>query len=429
MNVNHLLIALIVLLYSCNQSSSRNSDSSESSTLSNPESVGMISDSLDNIEKHVQWAIDSQFISGGVALVARNDEIIYHKAIGYSDREKSEKLTTDHIFRMASMTKPVTTVAVMQLYEQGKINLDDPVSKYIPEFANPRVIENFNEQDSSYTTRPAEQEITIHHLLTHTSGLAYGWEPIAGPINAEFGIVEGWTKDSVLLEDNARKMGALPLLHDPGTKWTYGTSIDVLGRVVEIVSGLPLDQYFAQNIFEPLNMNDTYFYLPGEKSDRLVEVWFTSGIDVNNLPDFISGDYPISGHQTYFPGGAGLSSTSMDYYQFASALINKGEWNGSRILKEETVELMMSNQIDNLFINDEAQFGYGGSVHTNSGTYGRITGRFGWSGFWQTVYWIDPQRDIIGILLTNAINTPKWDELLGGYEGIVNRSVADPTIN
>ena len=389
-----------------------------------PSTVGMNADSLALLDPYMKWAIDSQFIAGGVMLVAKDNKIVVQKAIGFADREKTEALTTDHIFRLASMTKPIVTMAVMQLYEQGKFNLSDPISMYIPEFKNPVVVENLNPADSTYTTRPAVNEITIHHLLTHTSGIGYGaLDPVVGTVYAPFEIVEGWTKDSVLLKTNIPKFGKLPLMHDPGKKFTYGTSIDVLGYLVEILSGMPLDQYLQENIFTPLNMTDTYFYLPEGKKERLVDVWYTGNFDPAAVPASSQDDYPISGYQTYFSGGAGLSGTATDYLKFASALLNKGLGNGNRLLKEETVKLMMSNRIDSLYIGEAEQFGYGGSVFTGEGPIGQKPGRYSWAGFWQTNFWIDPDRNIVCIILTNVIYPIRWGPFFDRYEEIINHSL------
>ena len=389
-----------------------------------PEEVGLIADSLDLIEEHLQWAMDSQFVAGGVALVYRNGKIAYHRAFGFRDREKTDPLTTDDIFRMASMTKPVTTVAVMQLVEQGKLKVDDPVSKYIPEFADAEVLAEFNEADKTWTTRPAQNVLTIHHLLTHTSGIGYGvFDPVAAALYAPHEVVEVWTKDSVTLAGNIPKLGKAPLLHEPGTRFTYGMSIDVLGYIVERVSGLPLDDYMTQNIFEPLGMEDTGFYLPQEKADRLVEVWYTPDFNADQLNGGSPEDYPIAGAQTYFAGGAGLSSTSEDYLKFAGALLNGGSWDGAQILKPETVTLMMQNQIDTVSFGEGEKFGYGGLVHTADGRFGIKEGTFGWDGYWQTHFRVDPKQNMVRILLTNAQNVPKWNQMFDRFDEITNHAV------
>lgn len=314
----------------------------------------------------------------------------------------------------------------MQLYEQGKLDVHDPVSKYLPTFKTSVIAENFNEADSSYTTRPAKKEITIHHLLTQTSGLSYGvFHPVAGPIYSSFGIIETWTKDSLTLAMNVPKMGQLPLLHEPGEQFTYGINTEILGHIVEIVSGMPLDQYLEKHILHPLGMKDTYFYLPEEKAQRLVEVEYFGDISPSDFPESFRDDYPVKGHKTYFSGGGGLSSTAPDYLKFATALLNKGSFEGIQILKPTTVELMMSNQIGDSYLEEGVvQFGYGASLYTNNGDYGRRKGRYSWSGFWQTNFWIDPARNMVVVIMTNAFETPRYHPFFNGLEDIVNKAVA-----
>lgn len=382
--------------------------------------------SLRLIEPYVQQFIDSSFIAGGVVLVARNNKIVYNKAIGFFDRKKTQALKQDDIFRIASMTKPIITVAAMQLYEQGRLDVNDPVSKYIPTFVNSRVLKNFNKEDSSYTTRPAINEVTIHHLLTQTSGLAYGvFHPVAGPIYSSFGITETWTKDSLTLAMNVPKIGQLPLLHEPGEQFTYGINTEVLAYIVEIVSGMPLDKYLEKNIFRPLGMKDTYFYLPEAKAHRLVEVAYTGDRSSSDFPELFRDDYPVNGHKMYFSGGGGLCSSAPDYMRFATALLNKGSFDGIQILKPATVELMMANQIGNVYLEEGVvQFGYGASLYTSNGPFERRAGRYSWGGFWQTNFWIDPARNMVVVIMTNAFDTPRFDPFFSGMEELINHSVA-----
>lgn len=391
------------------------------------EDAGLNTDSLNRLAPYMQQFIDSSYIAGGVVLVSRNNKVVYNEAFGHFDRKKTQTLKTDDIFRIASMTKPIVTVAAMQLYEQGKLDVHDPVSKYIPAFKNPVIVENFSEKDSSYTTRPAKNEITIHHLLTHTSGLAYGvFHPVAGPVYAKFGAVEAWSKDSLTLAMNVPKMGQLPLLHEPGAQFTYGVSTEVLAYIVELVSGMPLDTYFKENIFDPLGMEDTHFYLPAEKAERLVEVWYRGDFTPLTFPESFRDDYPISGRKMYFSGGGGLSSTATDYVKFASALLKKGSFGDTQILKPKTVKLMMTNQIDSLYVEEGmVQFGYGASLFTKDGPYGRKAGRYSWGGFWQTNFWIDPARDMVVVVMTNAFDTPRYGPFFDGIEEIINNAVRE----
>ncbi len=419
------IFAFIIIIVSCaNPDSTGSSDTESPLTLANPVEYGLDAGEITAIEDHIQWAIDSSYISGGVALIAKNDKIIYHQAFGYSDRAKTKKMSTDNIFRLASMTKPITSTAIMQLVEQGKIAMSDPVSKYIPEFANTQVIKDLNETDSTFTTNALDREITIHHLITHTSGIAYAlFHPVAAVVYPQFDVTEAWTYEPVTLSENIPKAATMPLMHQPGEKWTYGIGIDVLGHVVEVASGLPLDQYFKEHIFEPLGMEDMGFYQPDEKADRLVELWYTSEIEQENIDSLLNPNYPISGAKTYFPGGAGLSGTSMDYLKFASALLNHGTLGDSKILEPATVEMMFQNQIDTLNLGEGVGFGYGGLVITEEDGDGRNPGYWGWDGYWQTRFRIDPSNDLVLILMTNAFSTPKWEEFLGGYDKLVVKAI------
>lgn len=415
-----ILLTSILFIFSCSSSSSEQEDTAATPAIlstADPAEFGLVPAEVQAIDDHIQWAIDSQYIEGAVVMVAKNDRILLEKAYGYSDLDKTEPMTTDKIFRLASMTKPITSTAIMQLVEQGKIGLQDPVSKYIPEFADMEVIRNFNEADSSYETVPAETEMTIHHLLTHTSGLAYGlFHPVAGAVYPDFGIYEAWTTDSVTLAMNIPKFGDLPLMHEPGEAWTYGINIDVLGYIVELVSGMPLDEYFAENIFDPLNMTDTYFYLPDAKSDRLVDVWLTS--DAGEFPS----DYPVAGARTYFPGGAGLVGTASDYMRFATALLNKGSLGDAKILEPETVDMMFQNQIGEIRLGPGEGFGYGGMVLLEEDEDGRNAGYWGWDGFWQTRFRVDPQNDMVFVIMTNVFPSVT-QEVLGGYGKLVVQGI------
>lgn len=383
-----------------------------------PGDFGLDQKEIAMIESHIQWAMDISLISGAVALIAKENNIIYHQAFGFSDRAKTKLMNTNSIFRLASMTKPITTTAIMQLVEQEKIGLDDPVSKFIPELANMNVLDTWNQMDSSFTTTSLERPITIHHLLTHTSGIPYqAFDPVAGALYAKLNYTEAWTKDPITLEGNIPRLADAPLMHQPGTAWTYGTGIDVLGRVVEVASGMPLDKYLIQNIFDPLDMEDTRFYLPEEKASKLVDLWFTQEFD-QATQNLIGADYPIAGAQTYFAGGAGLVGTSMDYLRFASALLNKGTLSDAKILEAATVDMMFQNQIDTLRSGKGRGFGYGGMVQMEEGNAGKNIGTWGWTGFWQTSFSVDPANELILILMTNAFPNPRPD-VLGRYDELV----------
>lgn len=418
-----LLIATII--FSCaDRSGSKNQTPILQSA--DPMEYGLDEEEMEQIEAHIQWAIDSAYISGAVAVIARVDKIIYQKAFGFSNRDKSEKMDLNNIFRLASMTKPITSTAVMQLIEQDKLSADDPLSKFIPEFAEVQVLDTFNEEDSTFTTVPLKRQIKVHHLLTHTSGIPYAaFNPVAAAIYPQYDFVEAWTKEPRTLETNIPKQALAPLMHQPGEAYTYGTNIDILGYIVEQVSGMPLNEYFEVNIFQPLGMDDTQFYLSDDKADRLVDVWLTPNIVEENLPDLFVTDYAVAGAKTYFSGGAGLVGTASDYLKFASAILNKGKLGETRILNAATVDMMLKNQIDTLRLAEDIGFGYGGEVRLTENADGVNAGQWGWNGYWQTYFRIDPQNDMVMILLTNAFNNPKWNKVLGGYETITVQAIED----
>ncbi len=354
------------------------------------------------IDSMLNEAVDSGWVVGAVALVQQNNKQLYKKAFGYSDREAQTKMRTDNIFRIASQTKAITSVAVMMLYDEGKISLNDPLSKFVPAFAHPQVISTFNAADSSFTSVPAKREITIKDLLTHTSGIDY---PLIGSaemkaVYAKQQFVPAFGNDTMLLENMVNQLATLPLIHQPGEKWTYSLGVDVLGRVVEVASGMNLSEFFRTRIFEPLQMADTYFYLPSDKFSRLVKVYTVDSTDKtvlwNDSRNGISPYYPLS-KGSYYAGGAGLSSTITDYAKFLQMLLNGGEMNGHRFLKAATIQLMTSNQIDTLNLGKN-KFGLGFEITTAEGEKATAVpaGSFAWGGFFGTTYWADPKNNLVG---------------------------------
>lgn len=365
---------------------------------------------LARIDELIQQYTDSGWINGATAIVARNGKIIYHKGIGYNDIVKKTALQKDAIMRIASQTKAVTSVAVMMLYEEGKFLLDEPVSRYIPEFKNPVVLDTFNEADTTYTTVPAKSEITIRQLLTHTSGLHYAQigNKAFNAIYGKAGIVAGIGVDKLKLGDVIKKLGGLPLSHQPGEKFTYGLNTDVLGYLVEVVSGMSLADFFQKRIFEPLGMKDTYFYLPESKKARLATLYGddetkhvkkSTSFDINGT---VYADYPNS-DGTYYSGGGGLSSTAYDYAIFMQMLLNGGVYNGQRILSRNTVRIMTCNQIGDIGFSRGNVFGLGFEVVTAKGSsYSPLPeGTFSWGGMFSSSYWIDPKEKIVAQLFLN----------------------------
>lgn len=372
-----------------------------------PESVGMSSGRLGRIDSMLDQAVAGDKIPGAVALVARNGKIVYYKAFGMADNQSGREMKRDDIFRIASQTKAITATGVMILWEEGKFRLDDPISKYIPEFKNPQVLKDFNERDSSYTTVPAVGEITIRQLLTHTSGLGYG--VIGGDdrirkIYQKAGIVDAFSSRDVTIGENVRKLAKLPLLFNPGEKFSYCEGLDVLGYLVEIESGMPLDHFLRKRLFDPLGMNDTWFYLPEEKASRLVSVQKPeNGKWVRYPVTFYDPDYPIKGAKKFFPGGAGLSSTAKDYATFLQMYLNGGELNGRRILSRTTIESMMGNQNTRIWGPDaDSYYAMAFSVTTPGGQDmggNGSTGTFRWGGYFDTNYFADPKEKVVGILM------------------------------
>ena len=365
------------------------------------ESVGFSSERLKRIDDAMNDWVKQGWMNGAVGMIIRDGKIVYYKAAGYNDIDAKIPLPKDDIFRIASQTKAITSVAVMMLYEEGKFLLDDPVSKYISSFAHEQVLDKFNETDSSYTTVPAKRDVTIRDLLTHTSGIDYAQigSKEAKAIYAKNNITAGLDVHNDKLSDAMNRLGSLPLLHQPGEKWTYGLNIDLLGDLIEIWSGMTLDEFFHKRIFEPLGMNDSYFNVPKEKENRLVNLYQEDslghlikqsgealGVDVN---------YPLR-TKTYFSGGGGLSSTIYDYAIFLQMLLNGGEYNGKRLLSRNTVRIMTMNQIGDIdFGNNKFGLGFAIVTEKSSGESPSQAGTFSWGGAFSTSYWVDPKEKMI----------------------------------
>ncbi len=399
-------------------------------TEANPESAGISTDRLKRIDKLIQDYIDKKWIAGATAIITRKGKIVYYKGLGYDDIDTHAPMKRDAICRIASQTKAITSTAVMVLFEEGKFMLDDPISQYIPEFKTPKVLDKFNEQDSSYTTVPAKREITIRDLLTHLSGIGY---PVIGSKNmaaiyAKADIPSGIATGNRILGTEMKKLAALPLAHQPGEHWTYGLSVDLLGYLVEVVSGMSLDQFFRQRIFEPLGMKDTYFYLPASKHKRLAALYTEDSLHhLMKFPKESGGYYPDYPNRagTYYSGGAGLSSTVLDYAIFLQMMLNGGEYNGKRILSRNTVRIMTMNQIGDLSLGVN-KFGLGFEVITERGS-ARIPnneGSFDWGGYFSTTYWADPKEKLAGLIMTQIVPN-SHGELGEKYKVLVYQAIND----
>ena len=404
---------------------------------SKPAAAGMSAKQLALLDGHIDQYIKNGSMPGGVFLVARKGKIVYYKNFGHTALDKKEVYEKDDIFRLASMTKAVTTVSIMQLFEQGKLGLDDPIFYYIPGFAKSQVLETFNEADSSYTTVPVEKPITIRHLLTHSSGISYGaFNP--GKIQAIYekhnASAFGLAHPTVTTADMANTLATVPLIFQPGSKYMYGLNMELLGRIVEVVSGMPLDKYFKKNVFDPLEMNDTRFYLSKDKHDRLVPVYTYNQKKKMVMADKSSGidpDYPIWEGKNHFAGGGGLSGTAMDYAKFTQALCNGGQYNGTRILGRKTVELIASDQmmVQNAMGTGYSKlpgitYGLGFSLKTAEGAAWnpKSVGTFEWGGAFNTKFFIDPAEELVFVGMTQIIPFTRpdfWDRMYAIIYGAV----------
>jgi len=403
-------------------------------TISNPgaEAAGFSTERLKRIDNAMNEWVEKGYMNGGAALIIRDGKIAYYKANGYNDLDTKAPLQKDGIFRIASQTKAITSVAIMILFDEGKLLLTDPVSLYIPSFKKQQVLVNFNSADTTYTTVPAKREVTIKDLLTHTSGLGYAQigSKEANAIYAKNNITAGLgVKDRTLLSAMTR-LGELPLMHQPGEKFTYGLNTDVLGCLVEVISGVSLDEFFRTRIFEPLGMKDTYFNLPQAKANRLVNLYTETPqgklvkANAGMLNSAAASNYPLIPH-TYYSGGAGLSSTLYDYGVFLQMLLNNGVYNGKRLLGRNTVRMMTTNQIDGVPY-PTGTFGLGFAVVTenNSGNAPAQVGTFNWGGAFATSYWVDPKEKMV-YLFYRQLQARTHNEVVEKFRALTYQAIKD----
>ena len=361
---------------------------------------------LARVDSLVNRLVAKRKIPGAVVMLVRDGRVAYHKTFGYRDLKTRAPQRTDDIFRMASQTKAITSLAAMMLWEEGKFALDDPVAKYLPAFERQRVLTKFNAADSTYEAKPASRRMTVRQLFTHTSGLDYadiGSDEFRA-LYAKAGI-SALGREGDVLGDRMTALGALPLLHEPGERFTYGLGVDLLGRLVEVWSGMPLDRFFRTRIFEPLGMRDTWFELPADRRGRLVALHLEQEGEVKVAAEEELGgnpDFPAR-RVTYFSGGGGLSGTTADYARFLQLFLNGGELDGVRLLGRKTVELMLTNQVPRL----QPAFGLGFALETpeNDHRSPLSAGSFQWGGAFATTYWADPKERLIGQIYTNVFGS------------------------
>lgn len=367
--INFLLVLLF--LASCNN---------PVSTVT-PEDVGLSTEKLELAGAKMQGYIDDAKLAGISALVYKNGEIVYRENVGFADIDTNKPLEDNTIFRIFSMTKPVTAAALMTLYDEGKFELDDKVSEFLPEFEGSQV---YNSETK--TTEPQENEMTVRHLLTHTSGIPYGWDQTSY-VDSLYRVKGGSGWDGIL-EEKMKIIADIPLKHQPGTVWDYGLGIDVAGYLIEVLSGMPLDEFFKTRIFDPLKMDDTGFYVPKEKHQRFSALYAIGKDKKLTTNDGMMSEIfkqPV----TLFSGGGGLVSTIDDYLRFCRMLLNGGELDGIRILEESTAELIVTNQLPKTAkYRRDVGYGLAGSVDLIDGTYS-------WAGAASTKFWIDPNNEMI----------------------------------
>lgn len=378
----------------------------QAAELADSAQAGFDPERLARLDRVINDQVAQKKIAGAVLYIARDRHEVRFRAYGQRDMEAGQPMTTDTIFRIASMSKAVTTTAIMMLYEDGKLMLHDPVSKYIPEFAHSVVAvppPAGAPPGTKFVTVPAKRPIQIHDLLTHTAGLTYG-DGLAVDLYKKANIYGYYFADhDEPIGDAIKRLATLPLHGQPGEQFQYGFSLDVLGYLVEVISGMPLDRFFEERIFRPLKMTDTCFFLPPEKAARLMPVY---GIENGQLVRTKQGDY-VTGPRKCFSGGAGLLSTTADYARLLQMFLNDGELDGVRLLSPKTVELMHANHTGTKYSQDTGAFGLGFWVMQDVGYYGELgsQGAYGWGSAYFPQYLVDPQNKLVAFIMTQLAPT------------------------
>ncbi|MBV1900734.1 MAG: beta-lactamase family protein [Kordiimonadaceae bacterium] len=369
-----------------------------------PKKAGFSSEKLAALESHFQGYVDDNKLAGLTTLVARGGELVHFKTYGKLDKAAGVSMPEDAVFRLFSMTKPVTGVSLMMLWEEGKFKLDDPVSMYLPEFNNQQVFKGMN-ADGSMKTSPPKREITIRDLMSHTAGLTYGVFTQT-PVDMAY-LQSGVLSPNIDLKTMVEKIGALPLLYEPGEAWVYSVSTDVVGRLVEVMSGMPIDVFFQKRIFDPLGMKDTGFQVREDQLDRFSELY---SIDKEKGLSVYRGDFfkDYSKKPKGLSPGGGLVSTTMDYWKFIQMIANGGNLGDVRLLKSSTVDLMRANHLPKSvpgIWNGKTGVGFGLTLavvtDTEKAKSSGHAGEFYWDGYAGTLFWIDPVDNVVAMLMTN----------------------------
>ena len=397
--LNRVLAGVLVLVFS-------GAALAQEFVKADPEQLGMSAERLEVLDANLKAFVIEDRIAGQVVLVLRNGQVAYSAANGWRDKENGAAMSDDTIFRIASQTKAIVSTGIMILQEQGKLSIGDPLGRHIPEWRNMQVA--VPDGSGGYVLEDAARPITIRHLLTHTAGVSYG----SGPAQdrwEEAGF-QGWyfaNRDEPIAETIAR-MGALPLDDHPGESWIYGYSTDILGVVIEKASGLDLQSFLQQHIFDPLDMRDTHFYLPETKRDRLATVYRPGPNGVEARPEtdgMLSQGMYVDGPRMSFSGGAGLLSTARDYARFLQMTLNGGELYGERLLSRKSIELMTVSHLGDIPFRGGQGFGLGYSVLEDLGENGSLgtEGEYGWGGAYHSTYWVDPAEELVVVYLTQII--------------------------
>ena len=378
-----------------------------------PEAVGVSSERLERLDVAMQGYISNERLAGAVVLVARRSQVVYFKAFGERDREADAAMQNDSIFRIASQTKALVSAGIMALQEQGELLITDPLGKYLPEFMETTVA--VRNDEGGYDIVPSSRRIVLRDLLTHTAGISYG-QGLAKDRWAKAGI-QGWyfADRSEPVGDTVVRMAELPFDAQPGDRWVYGYNTDILGAVAERVSGQPLDVFLRDTILDPLGMEDTHFYLPESKVDRLATVYSTAENGLERAPDpghMVGQGQYVNGPRESFSGGAGLVSTASDYARFLQMMLNGGVLDGRRILGRKTVELMTVDHLHGIEFRPGQGFGLGFYVIEDVGARGvpGTVGEFGWGGAYHSTYWVDPAEELVVVYLTQLIPASRVDD-------------------
>jgi CubicO group peptidase (beta-lactamase class C family) len=385
------------------------------------------------LDRYSNSLIDQNELPGLVVMVKKGDKQIFHKSYGYSDEEKKIELDKNAIFRIASITKTITALGILKLMENGELNLDDEIEKYIPEFKNPKVLTYFDSKNYTYTTTPAKRSITILDLLTHYSGVSYGRYTGNNKYNEMYNtyikdsVVELYTTKKIFLKENITRLSRVPLVSQPGTSFEYGMSYDILGYIIELVSGKSLNNFFNETFFIPLEMENTFFYIPKEKTNLLIPVLTNkNGYWANYQSKNYDINYPIKGAKSYYSGGAGLSGTISDYSNFLTMIVNKGKYKNKRVLKEETIQLMEKTSLRNITTKEKKLshgIATGVTVKKNTRRKSSLSQKeisiLFWSGMFGCSYFINLEDGTIGLVFKQVYDLKNWIDYDEVYQDII----------